>query len=224
VKSIIRNLPASAEFCLVALICFGLPIASSIWVIAGRFLSAEPPHVQGGNGALLFVATHQLLALAVVLWIGRIRGWSPTTFGLRFSWKLTGVGILLSLCIALTIAFVAPLVSFLNPGGWQVPARLEVALPSIILISLINPFFEEVMQLGYLVHSLERFGIWTGLCASVLLRGFLHSYGGANAMILNLAIALIMALAYLRWRQLWPPIVAHAMINFITLLPHAQAS
>jgi len=224
VKSDIRNLPASAEFCLVAFICFALPVASSIWVIAGRLMTTSPPKVEGGNIALLFVATHQLVALAIVCWIGRIRGWSPLTFGLRISWRLTGAGMLLCLGIAFTAALLAPLLSFLNPGGWQVPAHLEVALPIIVLVSLINPFFEEVMQLGYLVQSLERFGIWTGLCASVLLRGFLHSYGGANAMILNLAIALVMALFYLRWRQLWPPIVAHAMINFITLLPHAQAS
>jgi membrane protease YdiL (CAAX protease family) len=224
VKSIIRNLPASAEFCLVALICFGLPIASSIWVIAGRLMSAAPPRVEGGNGAMLFVITHQLLALAVVLWIGHIRGWSPITFGLRISSKLTGAGFLLSLCITVTVGLLAPLISFLNPGGWQIPAHREVALPVIILISLINPFFEEVTELGYLVYSLEKFGIWTALCASVLLRGFLHSYGGANAMILNLAIALIMALAYLYWRQLWPPIVAHAITNFLTLLPFAHAS
>jgi membrane protease YdiL (CAAX protease family) len=125
---------------------------------------------------------------------------------------------LLCLGIAFTAALLAPLLGFLNPGGWQVPAHLEVALPIIVLVSLINPFFEEVMQLGYLVQCAGEVRHWTGLCASVLLRGFLHSYGGANAMILNLAIALVMALFYLRWRHVWPPIVAHAMINFITLL------
>jgi len=205
--------------CLVFVICFGLSIAHSVWVVAGWLMSVPSRQVDGGAGALMFVVVHEVLALAVVLWIGRIRGWSPKTFGLRVSLKLTGAGVLLALCVALVAGLVAAMLGFLNPGGWRVPAHGQITLLTVIVVSLINPLFEEFTELGYLVYSLQRFGICVAIGASAILRGFLHAYGGLNAVLLNGTIGLVFVLAYCRWRQLWPPIVAHAMINFLSLLP-----
>jgi len=175
--------------------------------------------VEGGSGALLFVVVHELLVLAILLWIGRIRKWSPATFGLRVSWELTGTGILLAFCVALVAGVAASVLSVLNPGGWNVPAHGGITLLTILLVSLINPVFEEFTELGYVVYSLQRFGIGFALCASVCLRGLLHAYGGFNAVLLNGMIGLVLALTYWRLRQLWPPIVAHSIINFVSLIP-----
>ena len=215
----IRNLPAWAEFCIVFVLCFGLSVAHSVWVVANRLMNATPRPVEGGSGALLFVVAHEVLALAVVLWIGRIRGWSPSRFGLRVSWKLTGVGVLLALCTAVIAGVAASVLSVLNPGGWNVPAHSGITLPTILLVTLINPVFEEFTELGYLVQSLQRFGMEFALFASICLRAFLHAYGGFNAVLLNGLIGLVFALTYWRLRQLWPPILAHGIINFVSLIP-----
>lgn len=41
-KSLLRNLSAPAEFCIVILIAFGLPLTGSILVIARHLMNVEP--------------------------------------------------------------------------------------------------------------------------------------------------------------------------------------
>ena len=100
-KSIIRNLSAPTEFCLLIFICFGLTIfANSVWIV--RYLSHVPATpsnsvVRLNNDGIVVSVILELLTLGIALLIGRIRGWSLTTFGLRPSWKWTGVGALLFL-------------------------------------------------------------------------------------------------------------------------------
>src|SRR5579859_227180 len=95
-RSLIRRLPAPAEFCLVIGICFGLNIvANSVWIF--RHLSSVTPTpgrgtIQITNGNIV-VVVFDSLKLGAALWIGSIRGWSLATFGLRPTWKWTGAGI-----------------------------------------------------------------------------------------------------------------------------------
>jgi membrane protease YdiL (CAAX protease family) len=242
VKAIIRNLSAPAEFCLIIFICFGLTIAvCSVWIFHHTW-RAPQAHADGvahpgnkdvihlKNDGIVASVVIQLTALGIALWIGRIRGWSLATFGLRASWKWVGLGILLFLAFQLVIH----LVHLLMTGSWQAataphgkPAFLRVShltIPFVILVATINPVFEEAIESGYFFHALQRYGAWVTVFAAALFRGFLHTTMGLNGFITMLAMGLLYGFVYWRWRQMWPLIIAHSLQMLYALLPQALAA
>ena len=74
------------------------------------------------------------------------------------------------------------------------------------------------MEIGYFILSLERFGLWPAILASALFRSVLHTYQGVNAVVGVFVMGVIFGLVYWKWRQLWPLIVAHSLMDFIGLL------
>jgi membrane protease YdiL (CAAX protease family) len=211
VKSFIRNLPAPAEFCLVLIIGFGLGLIYEFWTIALRHpILISDRHVLPALGL-------DLLYLGIILWIGRIRGWSISSFGWRISWKGTAGGILLF--IAATMVKI--LVSVLLAGSRSQRPGFTVAglsVPVIILLAVINPFFEEVLEAGYFIHSLQRFGMWPAVLVSSIFRGLLHLYQGFDGAASIFTGGILFGLVYWRWRKLWPLIVAHSLDDLIGLL------
>lgn len=112
--SIIRNFSLFTEFCLVVFIAFGLAIAGNCgWMISHwehQITSSDV--VQLKNDGMVVSVVYDVVILGIVLWIGRIRGWSLKTFGTRVTWKLTGPGVLLFLAFQAA----ARLVHFRAPG------------------------------------------------------------------------------------------------------------
>ena len=238
-KSFIRNLSLPTEFCLVLFICFGLSIAASLIWIINHVVQAPQTHagsivhpgnkdvIQIKNGDIVFSVVLQMITLGITLWLGRIRGWSLATFGLRVSWKWTGAGVLLFFALQL----VNHLVQFLMTGSFfdvanshGVPAFLRVShltVPFVILIALVNPVFEEAIESGYFFHALQRYGPWVTIFAAALFRGFLHVTMGLNGFVTMFAMGLLYGCVYWRWRQLWPLILAHSLQMFYSLLPQA---
>ncbi len=195
---------------------FGLAIPYQIWLIA----SHKP--VVFTNRLFLSSIILQPIVLAIVLWIGRLRGWSITTFGSRITWKNTIGGILLFVVVAGAMILVDLLLEYLiGPEKSHVTVN-GITLPFIILLSVINPVFEEILEAGYLIHALQRFGMWPAVLASGLLRGILHMYQGFTGAIALFTFGAIFALVYWRWRQLWPLIVAHSLDDFFGLLALAH--
>ena len=211
VKSFIRNLSAPAEFCLVLFICFGLGIGYQTWAIINRHL------VLLNNRHLLVTVIMELFYLALIFWIGRIRGWSLAAFGWQVSWKWTGAGILLFLAVTAAQIFVIVVANVIHPeeSGFTV---IGLTVPVIFVVSVINPFFEEALESGYIIHSLQRFGLWPAVLASGAFRGLLHLYQGFNGALSIFVLGVVFGLVYWRWRQLWPLIVAHFLCDFIGLL------
>jgi membrane protease YdiL (CAAX protease family) len=211
VKPLIRSLSAPAEFCVVLFIGFGLGLVYQFWAIAFRHpILIDDRHVLPSLGL-------DLLVLGIILWIGRIRGWSIATFGWRVSWKGTAAGILLF--IAATILKI--LVSISLAGIHAPRAGFSVTgltVPVIVILTIINPFFEEVLEAGYFMHSLRWSGMWPAVLASSVFRGLLHLYQGLDGATAIFASGVLYALVYWRWRQLWPLVVAHVLDDFLGLL------
>jgi hypothetical protein len=57
--------------------------------------------------------------------------------------------------------------------------------------------------------------------ASAMFVGFLHAYQGLSGAIGVATIRVIFGLVYWRWRQLWPLIVAHSLLDFLALANHS---
>ena len=222
-KALIRKLPPVAEFCLVIFLFAGVTIVSRTRMLFKGF--GQPPNpapIHILNSGLIWQALFELLMLGVVLWIGRIRGWSLKTFGLRPSWKWTAAGVVLFFTVGLTARFIGAIIKLLAPAllpsVLQTHVVSELSLPFIVLISAINPVFEESLWGGYFVHSLKRYGKWTAVLASAFLRTFCHAHLGIRALVSILPMGVIYGLVYWRWRQLWPLVVAHSLQMLFSLL------
>ena len=216
-KTFIRNFPLPAEFCLVLLVGFGL---GNIYIV--RTMTRHGV-MTISNSIALGLLVLKLLELGVILWIGRIRGWSVSTFGWQISWKGTAIGILLFVAAAMVkILALISLARIHSPGPGLVISGLTV--PVIILLALINPFFEELLEGGYFIHTLQRYGVWLVVLASSVFRGALHLYQGFNPAAAIFTAGILYGLIYWRWRQLWPLVVAHFLDDFIGLLYFRHAA
>ncbi len=60
--------------------------------------------------------------------------------------------------------------------------------------------------------------MWRAVLASALFRATLHTYQGLDGALSILAVGVIFGFTYWRWRQLWPLIVAHALLDFVGFL------
>lgn len=173
------------------------------------------------NSVVLWVVIMQSIVMAFAFWIGRIRGWSLASFGSRISWKGTGAGVLLFIVTVVAIIFCIVLTNMIAPGlRGSIEAGVKangLTLPFIFLMALVNSIYEEVLGTGYFIYALQRFGLLPAVLASALFRTFLHSYKGIDAIVVVLPMGLIFGFCYWRWRQLWPLVFAHMMIDIWSL-------
>ena len=223
-KSLIRNLSTPAEFCLVILLSFGLWIYGSIRVLAAHMMHSPPPQPTFSNGELFLGIVSELVILVIVFWIGRVRGWSFATFGLKVSWKLTGAGFLLLVVTFVALVIVAVIANTIHPAGTSPKLNGGVTWLFVLPFLIINPFFEELLETGYFIHRLQRYGRWPAVLTTSLFRGGLHAYLSFNGALSLFVMGLIFGLVYWRWRQLWPLIIAHSLGDLIFLLPIIRAA
>jgi uncharacterized protein len=209
-KSIVRELSAPAEFCLILLVGFG-----PLMVFMLPNLLRPKPAVLNNAGALGFPLV-ELMLLIPVLWIGKLRGWSLSTFGSKISWKATGAGVLLFLVAESVMVGVTYGAGIIHPEQAYV-ATDRLAVFPILFISLVNPVYEEALETGYFIHQLKRFGMWPAVLASAAFRGLFHLQFGINTVLSVFVFGVIFAFVYWRWRQLWPLIVAHSLADLLAL-------
>jgi membrane protease YdiL (CAAX protease family) len=161
--------------------------------------------------------------LAAILYAG---GWRLRDFPCSISRAATAIGIL-----AFAMAWTANTVSsavlaevFRSLRGemeslWSTRPAGRTSLVAVYLASIINPVFEEVIVCGYVIPVIaRRFGETTAINVSVLIRASYHLYQGINAMPFHVAYGLMQAYMYVRFRNLWPLIVSHALLDFFALL------
>ena len=221
-KSIIRNLSLPTEFCLVIFICFGLTIAANLrWI--SHHVSPVPPTpansvIRLNNDDIVVAVVLKVVTLSAVLWIGSIRGWSLATFGFRLSWKWTGAGALLFVAFLLVQHLLGSLFRGIFHMAVDFHRASYLTIPFIILVSIVNPVFEEALEVGYFFHALQRHGLWLTVLASAIFRGFLHLTMGISGVVFMFAEGSLHGFVYWRCRQLWPLIIAHALQMLYSLL------
>jgi uncharacterized protein len=211
VKSFIRDLSARAEFCLVLLIGFGPLI-----IVFQLPTALQSKHLELTTSGALGFPLVELVILVPLLWIGRIRGWSVATFGSRISWKGTGGGILLFVVAEMVSIGVTLGAQIIHPEHSPFTVG-RLAVLAVLLISIINPIFEEVLETGYFIHSLQRFGMWPAVLASAVFRGLFHLQFGINTALSVFVMGVVFGFTYWRWRQLWPLVFAHSLMDLLAL-------
>jgi membrane protease YdiL (CAAX protease family) len=205
------------------LVCFWWGILGSIRAVVSRLWGVNSAGEFTDRGALTLVIL-ELSSLAATFWIARVRGWSLGSFDLHAAWRSTGTGILLLAAIASARYVSAAITNAIFPGAVRLlPVASHVSLPMLILTLAINPVFEEMIETGYFIRSLERYGMWGAVLASALFRTFLHAPLGVNAIVVVFPIGLIFGFVYWRRRQLWPLVVAHVLFDLYALFPQSHA-
>ena len=96
---------------------------------------------------------------------------------------------------------------------------------SIMPMVLIESFLEELLDRGFLMNWFERlfsktsFATIIAVVLQAAIFGFRHSYDFSARSITAGIIGLIMGIAYVKFgRNLWPLIIAHCLLNSISMV------
>jgi uncharacterized protein len=225
VARLIRALPGWAELAVVIASAFGVSIAISLMVFAlGLGLA-----VSFTSKDLFATVTTELLTLAVLAWFLRLRGWRLNSLGFhRVNWRDLRDAVVLFVAIYALTSGVMFLASVLVP---EMLTHLTSALlltnalswSSIIAISIVNPVFEEVFVCAFVVEALKHRGWATAIGTSVAIRMIYHLYQGVLGALSVGVIGLVFAGYYWRYGRLWPVIVVHALLDFLSLAQFGSA-
>ena len=114
----------------------------------------------------------------------RIRGWTFAKIGLAPTPLDTAIGVLLLVAFYAIWMVVWMVTVRLSPdtaervAGTHIVSQ-AIALPTVVAVALVNPFFEEVFVCGYVMTALHRDkNMWLALNVSVGIRLLYHLYQG----------------------------------------------
>jgi uncharacterized protein len=98
-------------------------------------------------------------------------------------------------------------------------------IPVLLLSALRSGVTEEVIVVGYLFARLRdlRWGTWTIILSTALLRGAYHLYQGVPAFFGNVAMGVLFGWLYSRYGRLLPLIVAHTLIDAVVFVGYPFA-
>jgi membrane protease YdiL (CAAX protease family) len=216
----VRALSPLTEFAIVVLGAFGYFILASF---ASMLSNKSHPAISEAH--LLFLIVYEPSILISLCGLLYIRGWTPRKIGLHtLTPQMALVGIGLSIIAYCAYAALTTVATIVAPGMVTANRDLDfvssdLTIASVLLASAINPIFEETFLCGYVITTLrERGDIATAINVSVGTRLLYHLYQGAFGAISIIPIGLVFAWWYVRSRQLWPIILAHAFFDIVGLL------
>jgi membrane protease YdiL (CAAX protease family) len=169
-----------------------------------------------------------------LLVLGR-RGWTPADFRVRIGWlsSLEGLGLLALtygclLGVMMPLLLIAHFLPHSTLGIWAgsiVPHTLPLTRGSIQLswaviipCTVLNAFFEELVYMGYFFNQCAaKLGPWTAVAATILLRLSVHTYQGTEHLLQIGVWSLVFGLWYRFGGKVWPLILAHVIIDLLSL-------
>jgi uncharacterized protein len=212
----LRRLSPVAELILVNLLCYGSFAAISIVGLIER----KTTTVFDDRRALTILGIELVCGTLAVLLL-RARGWKPADLGVRITLRHTLGGMLLLFGSNLLIVLVAQLVQ--NATGINLDAvtsfEARVTWPFLIALTLVNPLYDELFLVAYNVEATKANGAAFAITLSAAVRLLCSLEQGPIATVTILPLGLIFAFVYWRWRSVWPLIVAHAVMDFMGMLP-----
>jgi membrane protease YdiL (CAAX protease family) len=173
------------------------------------------------NANLLSLVIYELFTGGLALAVLRFNGRRFSDHDMALTATTVVDGLLLFVVNMLSDYVLYDLALFATGAGAAQPAPLPafgLSLPVVLLVSLVNPFFEEGILLAYVVPALRKKGLQTALCVSLILRLATHLYQGPQAAISILPTGLLFFGYYWRTGKIWPPVLAHALLDFVPLM------
>jgi membrane protease YdiL (CAAX protease family) len=213
IRKLVLSISERTELWLVLLVAFAFPIWNSF---AAGFTHRQ--FVISDRSRLLTCAI-QLAILGFVVLISTIRGWSIRQLGLHPSWRQTAMGILLFPAMVIILLAVNAGIHGLAPSSFNHPHDLPIGLSlvGILATSIINPLFEETLVCGYIIQRLAKNGAVVAITFSAFVRFLYHTHLGPSSLGILLT-GFMFGYLYWRYRELWPLIIAHSLVDLLGLL------
>ena len=200
-------------------VAFGLSVFSNVFTL---FHPIAHPAIS--DASLKGLLVYEIVILSALSMLLRARGWSLQRIGFAPSLRETAQGIglaLLAYAVYVAMWFVVAWI-YRQLGHVMTYPRLVApgySLGTAIVISAINPMFEEIFLCGYIISALKgKYGQWTAINISVAIRLACHMYQGVLAIIGPLPFGLLFGYWYARRGRLWPLVVAHSIVDLVGLL------
>lgn len=220
-KHYFKSLSLRAEFSIVIIFSFGFFIVSSLLSLFIPYSSA--PISESHLVFLLFYETVVIIALWKFL---SLRGWRTQHLGLVPSVRDTLIGFGLFLLAYITYLIVWLISSSIITGLEEQSRNLVssgLSLTTVILVSILNPVFEELFVCGYIITALRKTRTRSfAINISLGIRLAYHLYQGPVGVIGIIPLGFIFAYWYAKTGRLWPVVIAHALIDFLGLLTYTQ--
>ena len=213
-QDFLRSLSPRVEFVVVIGGAFGL------FVLASVVQALVQPRLDTSDDELRSLLTYEVILLAVLGTFLHIRGWTTSLLGLDLHPRDFLLGAVLAVAVY-AVEFAGSLIAQLIFPLKKPPTLVypSITVLNFLVASVINPIFEEVFLCGYVVSALQKSrGPWAAINVSTAIRLLCHLYQGAFGVLSIVPTGLIFAYWFARTRRLWPPIVAHGLLNFIELL------
>jgi len=213
-QDFLRSLSPRAEFVVVIGGAFG------VFILAAVLQALVEPRFDVSDDGLRWLLVHEVTLLAVLGAFLHVRGWTTSQLGLNLHPRDFLLGAVLAVAVY-AVYFAGSLIAQLIFPLKEPPttANPSITVLNFLIMSVINPVFEEVFVCGYAVSALQKSrGPWFAINVSTAIRLLYHLYQGAFGVLGIVPTGLIFACWFARTGRLWPPIVAHGLLNFIALV------
>lgn len=175
------------------------------------------------NDALLDLVAYEAVLLAMLGIFLSLRGWRPADVGLSPTLKDTAIGGVIVLADYMVYIVAWSIYSQFTTVSSDLSFSADLQVSSVVLLSLVNGFFEELFVCGYLINAVKkRRSVVFAINVSVAIRLAYHLYQGPIAVPSIVPMALIFGYWFARTGRLWPLVVAHALMDFVALWPHVE--
>jgi uncharacterized protein len=221
----LRRIPNWAEATLVLGATFGTFIVQQQSYGTSPDVSSQP--IIYTDELLMGLVWWEILILTALSTFLYIRGWRPGDVPTTISWATTKSGLklwLLSYLIYFGIGILLMTVPVLEASAQNMKFEIAVTLPVMILLSIVNPIYEEALTVLYVARRMDWAQAPVFWITSASLRATVHAYQGAFAMTSIFVMGLLFAHYFSKKRQLWPIILAHALMDFLGLLMAGSSS
>jgi len=203
---------ANMEYVIIQATAFGLFILFSISAVFSSNWGKE--HVFT-NSSLINILSIEVFTGSIALIILRIRGWKATDFDLKFKNKYFSHGIILFLVTLASFRLTSYILAFFCPNFSFIFRTENVTAFVVLLTVIINPLFEEFFVSVYPSEVLAKHhGMFFTISLCAFVRFTYHLYQGPISTTI-LILGIINTYTYLKWRKIWPLVIAHSIHNYI---------
>ncbi|MBS2212716.1 CPBP family intramembrane metalloprotease [Carboxylicivirga mesophila] len=207
------------ELLIVLIVGFGFFAFSSTYkLIFGQTAN----DIQVSNYGTYFNTLYQIIVLTIIGTFLKFRGWKLLDFNLRFKFRMIFIAILLLLTTALFINIILVIIDVIGLDIINTENKpnftIEANWLSLVMIIVINSIYEESLLIGYLFKRFEKMSPIIVIVFSMLIRLSFHTYQGWFSLISIPIISLVFGIYYIKYRKLWPLIIAHGLNNSLLFL------
>jgi hypothetical protein len=218
-RTFAQRLTPRSELATVLTLTFAYPVVTS------AMSAVAPDRIVRFDGSVAWLIAYEIAAGIAAARILARRGWRARDLGLAVPWPPRTAasdlvrGVLLFAGGTLVYGFVHLLLAEMGFVTAAPPVfdSSGLGLDAGVALVAVNVVFEETLACAYVVSALRAhptLAVWT----SATLRAAYHTYQGPAAAAGILALGLVHASVFSRWRRVAPLAIAHALLLFRALL------